>query len=102
MQNQEGKTAAGKPIRTRSQLIYERNTHFLAFPFDTYSDQFDPKREENALVAYEQAIALAPREAALHYHKGQVLEQLGRLTEAQNAYEVARTLVQHNGTHTEQ
>lgn len=47
---------------------------------------------ETALSAYEQAIFLAPREAVLYYHKGQVLEQLGRTTEAQNAFTEARQL----------
>ncbi len=52
----------------------------------------DLELKESALVAYEQAIQLAPHEASLHYHKGQVLEQLGRLTEAENAYTQARHL----------
>ena len=51
-----------------------------------------PEPEETALAAYEQAIQLAPREAILHYYKGQALEQLGRITEAERAYEDARQL----------
>jgi tetratricopeptide (TPR) repeat protein len=47
---------------------------------------------EMALAAYEQAIQLAPHEAILHYHKGQVLEHLGRISEAQQAYAEARNL----------
>lgn len=48
--------------------------------------------KEAALLAYEQAIQLAPREAELHYHKGQALEQLGRLAEARRSYDEARRL----------
>jgi Flp pilus assembly protein TadD len=48
--------------------------------------------QETALAAYEQAIQLAPREGSLRYHKGSVLEQMGRHEEAQRAYEEARSL----------
>lgn len=48
--------------------------------------------QETALAAYEQAIQLAPHEAILHHHKGNVLEQMGRHHEAQAAYNVARNL----------
>lgn len=52
------------------------------------------KREEKetALVAYEQAIMLVPREGVFYYHKGHILEQLGREIEAQQAYEDAQRL----------
>ena len=53
---------------------------------------FDLELQETALAAYEQAIQLAPRAAILHYHKGQVLKQLGRHAEAQQAYAEARSL----------
>ncbi len=79
-----------------SVWINERNEYGV---YDTYISTFDksnaharPEREEGALVAYEQAIELAPREAILYYHKGQVLEQLGRAVEAESAYEEARSL----------
>jgi tetratricopeptide (TPR) repeat protein len=45
--------------------------------------------KETALAAYEQAIQLTPHEAILHYYKGQLLEQLGRGTEAVTAFEEA-------------
>jgi Flp pilus assembly protein TadD len=48
--------------------------------------------KETALAAYEQAIQLAPHEATLHYHKGQLLEQLGRSHEAATAYGEANRL----------
>ena len=47
---------------------------------------------EMVLAAYEQAIELAPHEAILYYHKGQALEHLGRISEAQQAYTEARQL----------
>ncbi len=53
---------------------------------------FDLELQETALAAYEQAIQLAPHEAVLHYHKGQVLGHLGRFADAQQAYEKARHL----------
>ncbi|GCF09076.1 tetratricopeptide repeat protein [Dictyobacter arantiisoli] len=56
------------------------------------NDVIDPDIPETALYAYEQAISLTPRQAVLYYHKGQVLEQLGRKTEAQTAYAEARNL----------
>lgn len=48
--------------------------------------------KETALAAYEQAIQLAPHEGTLHYHKGQLLEQLGRAHEAATAYDEANRL----------
>ena len=42
-----------------------------------------------ALAAYEQATTLAPNMAKLHYYKGHILEQLGRIADAQLAYEEA-------------
>lgn len=53
-------------------------------------EDFD--RKEAALAAYEEAIQLSPYEASFYQHKGQVLEQLGRLAEAQRAYEEAQRL----------
>jgi Flp pilus assembly protein TadD len=44
------------------------------------------------LVAYEQAIQLAPYEGILHLHRGHVLEQMGKKVEAQRAYEEAHRL----------
>ncbi|GCE25793.1 hypothetical protein KDA_12770 [Dictyobacter alpinus] len=64
--------------------LFATTTHTL--------DAMEIDTTETALSAYEQAIILAPREAILYYHKGQVLEQLGRHTEAQTAYEAARSL----------
>jgi len=54
-----------------------------------FSD-FDLK--ETMLVAYEQAIQLAPHEGILHLHRGHALEQMGRMVEAQRAYEEAHRL----------
>ncbi len=48
--------------------------------------------KETMLVAYEQAIQLAPHEAILHLHRGHALEQMGRMAEAQRAYEEAQRL----------
>jgi tetratricopeptide (TPR) repeat protein len=48
--------------------------------------------KETMLVAYEQAIQLAPHEAILHLHRGHALEQMGRTVEAQRAYEEAHRL----------
>ncbi len=48
--------------------------------------------QETMLVAYEQAIQLAPHEAILHLHRGHALEQMGRQAEAQGAYEEAQRL----------
>ncbi len=59
---------------------------------DATSRYYEILLKETALIAYEQAIQLAPREAVLYYHKGQVLEQLGKADEAQLAYAEARRL----------
>lgn len=90
MQEQEKITAVeGNPA-----LSLWINEYYMHLPaFDKSNERADPEREESALTAYEQAIKLAPREAILHYHKGQVLEQLGRFTEAERAYEDARSLM---------
>ncbi len=66
--------------------------HTPGLAHDTTNIHCDFSLKETALVAYEQAIQLAPREAVLHYHKGQVLEQLGKADEAQQAYAEARRL----------
>lgn len=52
----------------------------------------DLEEKEAALAAYEQAIQLTPSEPSFHDHKGHVLEQLGRLSEAQRAFEEAQRL----------
>lgn len=93
LQEQE-KTTAGEGNPALSLWIHEHDTHILTF--DNSNERAAPEQEESALAAYEQAIELAPREATLHYHKGQILEQLGRLAEAESAYEEARSLG-HNG-----
>ncbi len=54
--------------------------------------RYDLDLKETALAAYEAAILLAPQEAILHLHKGHALEQLGRICEAERAYEDARRL----------
>lgn len=53
-------------------------------------------RKEAALAAYEEAIQISPGEPSFYQRKGQVLEQLGRLAEAQRAYEEARRLHQRS------
>ncbi|GCE17981.1 tetratricopeptide repeat protein [Dictyobacter kobayashii] len=74
-------------------LTHQMNKLYSSFFTDTNTfDVVDLDAQETALSAYEQAIVLAPREAILYYHKGQVLEQLGRIAEAQIAYETARNL----------
>lgn len=76
-----------------SLWIDEYDKHYTHIStFDKSDERVQPEREEGALVAYEQAIELAPREAILYYHKGQVLEQLGRAEEAESAYKEARSL----------
>jgi tetratricopeptide (TPR) repeat protein len=52
----------------------------------------DLEAQEAALSAYEEAIALAPSEPRFYYAKGHILEQLGRLAEAQRAYAEGRRL----------
>lgn len=52
----------------------------------------DLDAKEAALTAYEEAIQLAPSEPSFYYHKGHVLEQLGRVSEAQRAYTEASRL----------
>lgn len=63
------------------------------YPMVDGLEDFD--RKEAALAAYEEAIQLSPYEASFHLRKAQVLEQLGRLAEAQRAYEEARRLGYH-------
>lgn len=53
---------------------------------------FDLDPQETMLVAYEQAIQLAPYEGLLHARHGHVLEQMGKKAEAQKAYEQAYLL----------
>lgn len=75
-----------------SPHIDERYSSFFAYIHTNTVDLIDLDSTETALTAYEQAIALAPRQGVLHYHKGQVLEQMGRSIEAQTTYEIARSL----------
>ncbi|GHO89024.1 hypothetical protein [Dictyobacter formicarum] len=74
----------------RSQYMNENYSSL--FSATNRLDTVNSDAAETALSAYEQAIFLAPREAVLYYHKGQVLEQLGRTTEAKAAYTEARLL----------
>ena len=75
---------------TRESALFQQIDEYAPLPQE--NALLDLELKESALVAYEQAIQLVPHEASLHYHKGQVLEQLGRLTEAENAYTRARHL----------
>ena len=89
MQEQEKMTAVeGNPAL--SLWIHEHYTHMSTF--NNSNESAAAEQDESALVAYEQAIELAPREATLYYHKGQILEHLGRVAEAESAYEEARSL----------
>ncbi|HLG75282.1 MAG TPA: hypothetical protein VKX46_02635 [Ktedonobacteraceae bacterium] len=73
-----------------SRQIHDRTISM--FPHDENPGQTYYELKETALVAYEQAIQLAPYAAVLYYHKGQVLERLGQEVEAQLAYAQARRL----------
>src|SRR5689334_7682127 len=64
--------------------------HYSSYDEDGVGNTLEFK--ETALAAYEQAIQLAPHDPTLHYHKGQLLEQLGRPSEAATAYEDANRL----------
>ncbi len=68
--------------------ISDAGSNGLHFITGTY----DLDTKEAALAAYEEAIQLAPQESAFHYHKGNILEQLGRLAEAQRCYAEAYRL----------
>ncbi|GAC1467946.1 MAG: hypothetical protein PVS3B1_07280 [Ktedonobacteraceae bacterium] len=87
-EREEGMNLMGSPAL--SLWINEHNIHQPVY--DEKGMASDPERDEGALAAYEQAIELAPRAAILHYQKGQVLAQLGRVEEAESAYEEARNL----------
>lgn len=50
------------------------------------------QRYEEALVALEQTILLEPKWAKVHYNRGCAFEYLGRLEEAQQAYDKAKEL----------
>ena len=50
------------------------------------------QRNEEALEAYEQALHLEPKIAHTWYRKGNVLDRLGRVSDAQICYEQARQL----------
>lgn len=65
------------------------NTNTAQHESDILSDL---ERKEADIAAYEQAIQLTPHEASFHYHKAHILEQVGRLAEAQRAYEEAYRL----------
>jgi tetratricopeptide (TPR) repeat protein len=60
---------------------------------DLYEEPYDPQYPtQEALAAYEQAIRLDPNFALAHNNKGLALEALGKIQEAQQAYERARHL----------
>ncbi|WPL14976.1 tetratricopeptide repeat protein [Thiorhodovibrio litoralis] len=57
-------------------------------------------RLEEALQAYDQALALKPDDAQAHFNRGNALKDLGRFDDALQAYEQALRIVpQHPGTH---
>lgn len=49
-------------------------------------------RPEEALVAYEQALRLNPNYALAHHNRGIVLRKMGRLKEAEQAFQKAQDL----------
>ncbi len=51
-------------------------------------------RYVDALDACESALEIDPNQARFHYSKGNVLMQIGRIEEAQRAYERGRLLDQ--------
>ncbi|GLV57456.1 hypothetical protein KDH_42920 [Dictyobacter sp. S3.2.2.5] len=77
-------------MQSSAHSQYMDESYSSIFSITNTFDVVDPDAPETALSAYEQAIFLAPRAAALYYHKGQVLEQMGRTSEAQSAYTEAR------------
>jgi tetratricopeptide (TPR) repeat protein len=87
---EEGSAAMNSPAL--AQHVDEFYSSFFAYTNTTTIDFIDLDFTETALSAYEQAITLTPRQAVLYYHKGQILEQMGRTTEAQTTYAIARSL----------
>lgn len=47
---------------------------------------------EDALLAYDEALELNPRYAGVWYYKGLALNALGRSSEANDAFDKAKTL----------
>lgn len=80
---------SGRTMRDSSTLLQGADMYAFGTVNHHEGVFLDLELKETALAAYEQAIQLAPREAILHYHKSHVLDQMGRLTEAQRAYEEA-------------
>jgi Flp pilus assembly protein TadD len=75
-----------------AQHMDEFYSSFFTYTHVHTIDLIDLDSTETALSVYEQAITLTPRQAVLYYHKGQILEQMGRVTEAQTTYAIARNL----------
>lgn len=75
-------------IHHHSDIAHDADYHIIN------GDLNELNRKEAALAAYEEAIQFSPYEPRFYQRKGQVLEQLGRLAEAQRAYEEAYRLSQ--------
>ncbi len=87
-QREEDRATIDRPTTAPQTCTF----HMHVPSYESNSLMFDLELKEAELAAYEQAIQLAPREAVLHFHKGQVLERLGRLAEAERAFEDAHRL----------
>jgi Flp pilus assembly protein TadD len=87
---EEGSAAMNSPAL--AQHVDDFYSSFFAYTNANTIDFIDLDFTETALSDYELAITLTPRQAVLYYHKGQILEQMGRVTEAQTTYAIARSL----------
>jgi tetratricopeptide (TPR) repeat protein len=79
-------------FRQEAQTPWDHRLYFHYSSYDEDGVVNTREFKETALAAYEQAIQLAPYEASLYYHKGQLLVQLGRPREAAMAFEEADRL----------
>jgi tetratricopeptide (TPR) repeat protein len=59
---------------------------------DVGDQYFGQKNYTGALMRYEDALAEKPGDVAIHVRWGRVLEKLGRLPQAIEAYKAARSL----------
>jgi tetratricopeptide (TPR) repeat protein len=81
-----GQSQRGQQVVVVSFLIRETR-NLLELGVVVIKIMGGPKRLDEALIAFDQAIRLDPKEAMYHINKENVLQQQGKLVEAQQAYE---------------
>jgi tetratricopeptide (TPR) repeat protein len=74
------------------RMAIERNTQLVNSCFGLAKLYQDGARYQEALEMVDQAVALAPRSASVHYTRGQILKHLGQTAKANVEFQISAKL----------